>query len=73
MLGKRGRDAVEGDGSGDGSKEKSEESNSSKRIKVEEEGGSRLEEKQDSVTGKWREIAFYEGAGDPCSLNSGPN
>ena len=52
MLGKRGREAGESDGSGEGSTKKSEETNSSKRIKVEEEGGSKLEEKQDSVTGK---------------------
>ena len=48
MLGKRGR---EGDGSGEGSSEKNEETSSSKRMKVEEESGSKVEEKKDSVTG----------------------
>ena len=49
MLGKRGR---EGDGSGDGSTEKNEETNPSKRVKVEEDVGSKPEKKQDAVTGK---------------------
>ena len=57
MLGKRGRDAGEqGDGSGEGSKEKSEQTNPSKRIKVEEESGPRPEAEQAPVTGEWRKI-----------------
>lgn len=55
MLGKRGR---EGDGSSEGSSEKNEETSSSKRIKVEEESGSRLEEKQGSVSGKLHRIIW---------------
>ena len=55
LGGKRGRDdAGDSGGSGEGSSEKSEEANptSSKRVKVEEESGSRSEEKHSSVTGK---------------------
>ena len=54
MLGKRSRDVGDGGGNSEGSSEKSEEAilSSSKRGKVEEESGSRSEEKHSSVTGK---------------------